>query len=98
MILKYLSEKFLTKAIYFLTFALALTPGVYTNTVIYPYITAKTIVFRIIVSVMVFLYIALILKDKKYLPSKNGILISFFGFVLVCFLSGLLSLDRVQSF
>jgi len=98
MILKYFSEKFLTKAIYFLTFILALTPGIYTKSVIYPYITAKTIAFRIIISIILFLYILLVLKNKKYLPSKNNLLISFFLFLVACFVSGLLSLDKSQSF
>ena len=98
MLLKYFSEKFLTKAIYFLTFILALTPGIYTNNVIYPYITGKTIAFRIIISIMLFLYITLILKDKKYLPPKSNILACCFLFVFACIISGLISFDPVQSF
>lgn len=96
--IKYFSEKFLTKAIYFLTFVLALTPGMYTNSVIYPYVTAKTIAFRIIISIMLFLYIVLVLKNKKYLPSKNSIVISFALFLVACFFSGIFSLDPSQSF
>lgn len=98
MLLKYFSEKFLTKAIYFLTFILALTPGIYTNNVIYPYITGKTIAFRIIISIMLFLYITLVLKDKKYLPPKSNILACCFLFVFACIISGLISFDPVQSF
>ncbi len=98
MILKYLSEKLLTKAIYWLTFILALTPGIYINSVIYPYVTAKIIAFRIIMALIIFLYITLILKNKEYLPSKNKLLFSFFVFVFVCFISGQFSFDRTQSF
>jgi O-antigen ligase len=98
MLLKYISEKVLVKIISFLTLILALSPGIYLNAVIYPYVTAKTIIFRIFVSLMLFLYIWLILKNKKYLPSKNNLLISFFLFIVTCFFSGILSNDPSQSF
>jgi hypothetical protein len=50
------------------------------------------------VAIMLFCYVILILKDKKYLPSKNGILLSFLFFVIACFVSGQLSYDPSQSF
>lgn len=98
MLLKYFSEKFLTRAIYWLTFILALTPGIYINAVIYPYVTAKIIAFRIIMALIIFLYVVLILKNKEYLPSKNNLLISFLLFIVICFISGQFSFDRTQSF
>ncbi|MFA5230652.1 MAG: hypothetical protein WC422_04780 [Candidatus Paceibacterota bacterium] len=96
--LKHFSEKLFTNIIYWLTLLTAFTPAVYSNTVIFPYITAKIIIFRVLVAIMLFCYIVLILKDKKYLPSKNGILLSFLFFIIVCFLSGQLSHDPAQSF
>ncbi len=96
--LKYFSENFLTKAIYFLGICLAITPGIFDNQTIYPYIISKTIVFRIIVAIILFFYTLLILKNKEYLPSKNNLLKCFFLFVVSCLISGLLSQDRSQSF
>ncbi|MDD4784276.1 MAG: hypothetical protein WC483_06125 [Candidatus Paceibacterota bacterium] len=96
--LKYFSEKILRNIIYWLTILTAFTPGIYYTGLIFPYITAKIIIFRVIVAIMLFCYVLLILKDKKYLPPKNAILLSFLLFVAVCFISGQFSFDRSQSF
>ncbi len=96
--LKYFSEKILHNIIYWLTVLTAFTPGIYYTGLIFPYVTTKIIIFRIIVAIMLFCYVVLILKDKKYLPSKNSILLSFLLFVIICFISGQFSLDPSQSF
>ncbi len=96
--IKYFSEKLLTNIIYWLALLTAFTPSIYSNNIIFPYITAKVIIFRVIVSIMFFCYVLLILKDKKYLPPANGIIITFLFFILACLASGQFSHDPSQSF
>jgi len=69
--LKIFSENNLKKIIYGLSILLAFTPAIYTAQTVYPYGITKTIIFRIIVSLMLGFYLLLISKDKTYLPKKN---------------------------
>lgn len=45
------------------------------------------------ISFLFVVYIALVLKNKDYLPKKSHLLISFFLFIVTCLLSGFFSLD-----
>jgi tetratricopeptide (TPR) repeat protein len=55
-------------------------------------------IFRSIVEIMAVIYVALVLKDRSYLPTKNKILLAFLGFTLAFSATTIFSVDKYQSF
>lgn len=96
--LKIFSENNLKKFIYFIVILIAFTPTVFSNQTIFPYVTSKMIALRILISLLIGSYLILISKSKEYLPKKSNVLKWFFGFIVVAFITGMLSKDPSQSF
>jgi len=65
---------------------------------IFPYITLKTILFYALSELAFFLYVILALFDKKYIPKKNIILISFGFLIFARFISTWFGVDPSFSF
>lgn len=59
---------------------------------------SKALVFRIIIELILIVYIALIIKDKSYLPKASPLLWAIIAFWTVSFLSTILSLQPYLSF
>lgn len=63
-----------------------------------PFTFPKVIIFRIIVEVMFFIYLLLLLKDKRYLPRFNLLFVSLTVFVVIYLLTSVTGVNFYQSF
>jgi O-antigen ligase len=68
------------------------------NSMIFPFITGKSFMFRIVVELCTFLYLTLAIVDKSYRPKKNYLFISFATFVSVMFLADVFALNPARAF
>jgi len=64
----------------------------------FPYILPRVIVFRTIVEIIFFLWLILVLKDRKYLPPRNTIFWSLLILTAVFVITTFTSVDPSQSF
>lgn len=68
------------------------------NNMFFPYITGKNILFRVLVEVAFFLYLALAWKDASIRPKKNALLVAFSSFVGVILISDIFSPSFLKAF
>ena len=65
---------------------------------IFPYITSKTIPFRILVELLFFFYLILALKETKYRPKRSWILYSLLIFSVIAIITSILGINPKLSF
>ena len=63
-------------------FIIPFIPFYVSSSMLFPFISGKNFLFRIIVLVISALWVALMLRDKEYRPKKSGILWSFVFFMV----------------
>jgi O-antigen ligase len=83
------------KVLLYSTPAVAMIVG---SSMIFPFITAKSFAFRLIVELCAMLYVALAIVDKSYRPKKNYLFISFATFVAVMFVADVFALNPIRAF
>lgn len=91
-------EKTLRNTIYGGLALLLVVPMVVTSSMYFPYITGKNFLFRIIVLVIGFLWVALVIKNKRYSPRKSGILYAFGGWVFVMLIANVFGENPIKAF
>lgn len=69
-----------------------------TSGLFFPFISGKNIVFRALVEIAFFAWIALAIKDTTYRLKKTPLLIAYGVFIVVLFFADYFGVDRVQSF
>jgi len=79
-------------------FILPFLPFLVTDSLFFPFITGKTFVFRIIVELLLIAWVALVLKNRKYLPKRSVLLWALLAFFVVVGLSTAFSLNPSKSF
>ncbi len=90
------------KIVYYLTlvaiFLIPFLPLVVSGSLIYPFITGKNFLFRIIVETILGLWIILALFDKTYRLQKSWLLIALVSFIIVFSLSVFFGANPSRSF
>lgn len=74
------------------------TPLILFRTYFFPYVSPKTIFFRIIVDIIFIAYILLVVSNRRYLPKFNALTISVTAFIAVLFLTSLTGINFAKSF
>ena len=65
---------------------------------VFPFITLKTIYFRMLVEIALFLYLLLALSSPHYRPRMNKLIWSVLIFGIIVFVTGLLGVNPYRSF
>lgn len=84
-----MSTKAIQNTIIFIISLTLLVPFLVFDNLYFPYIVGKAVIFRSLVLIAFILWGILVFKDKSFLPSKNGVLISFFILLCVYFVSAI---------
>lgn len=79
-------------------YAILLTPLVLPTGLLFPFITGKTVFFRLAVEAAIFLYVWLALVDKNYRPKMNLLTWLMVVFGGIVFLTGLTGVNFYKSF
>ncbi|MDO8601102.1 MAG: tetratricopeptide repeat protein [bacterium] len=74
------------------------TPLVLFRTYFFPYVSPKTIFFRVIVDIIFIAYILLVISTRRYLPRINALTIAVTVFVGVLFITSLTGINFFKSF
>src|SRR5580704_17796376 len=93
-----LSEKILRWIVLIGVFLLPFIPLVVTSSLFFPFITGKNFLFRIIVEVITFCYLALVLINPKYRPRRNWIFGAFLVFIIIIAIADAQGVDPFKSF
>lgn len=96
-ILRIMSTKAIQNILVGLIFASLLVPFIVFNSLYFPYIVGKALLFRTIVLLALILWGMLIYKDKSFVPSKNGICLSFLALTGIYLISAFLGEDIRES-
>ncbi|MEK9135119.1 MAG: O-antigen ligase family protein [Patescibacteria group bacterium] len=80
------------------TYIALFTPLILFRTYFFPYVSPKTIFFRIIVDIIFIAYILLVVSNRRYLPKFNALTISVTAFIAVLFLTSLTGISFTKSF
>lgn len=96
-ILRIMSTKAIQNILIGLIFASLLVPFIVFNSLYFPYIVGKALLFRTIVLLALILWGMLIYKDKSFIPSKNGVCISFLTLTGIYLISAFLGEDIRES-
>lgn len=91
-------KSFLKFTIYSGIFLAPFLPFIVSNSLFFPFITAKGFVFRIIVEIIFAGWILLALYDSSYRPRRSPMLIAISIFVFVIGLADLVGINPVKSF
>lgn len=78
-------------------FALPFIPLYVANGMFFPYITGKNFLFRVLVEIAFFLWIALAFIDKNYRPKRSWLMVSFFIFTLVMAAADVFGVNATKS-
>jgi cytochrome c-type biogenesis protein CcmH/NrfG len=92
------SEKILRFIVIGGVFLLPFIPLVVTSSLFFPFITGKNFLFRIIVEIITFCYLALVLIDPKYRPRRNWIFGAFLVFIIVIAIADAQGVNPFKSF
>ncbi len=92
------SEKYLKRIIYVLIVGAFVSCLFIFKSWIFPYITSKSIPFRIIVELMFLAYIVLALRFPKYRPKKSWILYSLLIFTGIAIITSIFGINPKLSF
>src|SRR3989344_4479049 len=68
------------------------------NTMFFPFITAKNFLFRIIIEILLALWVILALRDRRYMPRRSLLLLFVAASVGVLILSTIFGVDPSRSF
>ncbi|MDD4290175.1 MAG: O-antigen ligase family protein [Patescibacteria group bacterium] len=91
-------EKYLKYIIYSLIALCFISCLFIFNTWIFPFITSKTILFRIFVELLFFIYLILAIRNKEYRPKKSWILYSVLIFTVIAIITSLFGINPYLSF
>ena len=73
-------------------------PFIFTQSLYFPYVSAKAYLFRILVAAALFFWTWLVLKDRSYVPNfKNILVVALVLFFLAQLLSSLFGVDPLYS-
>ncbi len=75
-----------------------LSPLVYWNSTMYPYLTLKVVVFQSLVEILFAVWLTLIIFHKEYRPKWTPLSISLLVLICVLFISSILGADFHRSF
>ncbi len=78
-------------------YACALIPLVIFKDFLAPFHFGKVVVFRTLIEIMSVLYLALILRDRRYLPKTNALFWVLTSFMLIFGITSLTSINAYQS-
>ncbi|MEX2405603.1 MAG: hypothetical protein WD579_03320, partial [Candidatus Paceibacterota bacterium] len=90
------TESILRNSIYGGLALLLIIPLIVTDFMYFPYITGKNFLFRAIVLIIFGLWIALVLKNKKYRPRKSGLFWALGGWVFVMFVANIFGENPIK--
>ena len=93
-----ISESYLVKFLRFGIYLAVFVPLVIFKDYISPFHFGKVVVFRSLIEILGVGYLALILKDRSYLPRRDKIFWAFFLFALAFSLTTLTSILKYPSF
>ncbi|MFH1456769.1 MAG: O-antigen ligase family protein [Patescibacteria group bacterium] len=79
-------------------YLILVTPLLISSKYIFPFITGKTMYFRILVEVAVFVYVVLSIIDKKYRPRINRLILAVIIFGAIIGFTSLVGVDAYKSF
>jgi O-antigen ligase/cytochrome c-type biogenesis protein CcmH/NrfG len=79
-------------------YLILLTPILITSKYVFPFITGKTMFFRILVEVAVLVYVILAILNKKYRPKMNKLIWAVVIFGIIAGLTSFLGVDAYKSF
>jgi tetratricopeptide (TPR) repeat protein len=91
-------QSLLTKILRWAVYALAFMPLIIFSQYISPFHFGKVVVFRSVVEIMSALYLALVLRDRSYLPRRDKFFWIFLAFTAAYTLATLTSINIYQSF
>lgn len=91
-------EKYLKYVVYCLIAMCFISCIFVFKTWIFPFITSKTILFRIFTEFLFFVYIILAVKNKEYRPKKSWILYGLLIFTLIAIITSLFGINPYLSF
>jgi O-antigen ligase len=74
------------------------SPLIVSGNFFFPYVTPKTIFFRIIVDIIFIAYILLVISNRKYLPKINILTISIIVFLLILIITSVTGVNFARSF
>ncbi|MFH1610736.1 MAG: O-antigen ligase family protein [Patescibacteria group bacterium] len=79
-------------------YLILLTPLLITSKYVFPFITGKTMFFRILIEVAVLIYVVLAILNKKYRPKMNKLIWAVVIFGIIVSLTTFLGVDAYKSF
>lgn len=91
-------ENFLISIIRWGTYLILFTPLIVWRQSFFPFVTPKTIYFRILVEIIFSAYLILAISFPKYRPKLNPLTISLFIFLFVLILTSILGINFERSF
>jgi len=95
---KYLSKENLIKSIKYLLYATTITPAIMSGSFLFPYISARTVYFRVVIELAVLITIFLILRYKITIEKKcHYFFYVFSAFIIVNIISSAFSLAPLIS-
>lgn len=80
------------------TYLILFTPLILVRTFFFPYVSPKTIFFRIIVDVLCIFYVLLVIANRKYLPKINVLTVVIFLFIGITILTSITGINFEKSF
>lgn len=93
-----MKENILVKLLKYAVYASAVVPLIIFSQYISPFHFGKVVVFRTLVEIMLALYLALIWRDRSYLPRRDVFFWGFLGFTLAYTITTFTSINIYQSF
>ncbi len=91
-------EPFLFNIILFGVYAILFTPLFLDTGAYFPFVGPKSLYFMGLIQIIFFLWLYLAINYKRYRPRLSTILVSFFLFLTVLFLSSIFGVDFSRSF
>ncbi|MES3005346.1 MAG: O-antigen ligase family protein [Patescibacteria group bacterium] len=81
-----------------LLFLVLVIPLVVSGSMFFPFIAGKGFLFRTIIEIALALYLALVIRDRSYIPRKSAITWSLISFLVVMAVATILSENPFKSF
>ena len=91
-------ENLLVSIIRWGTYLILFTPLVINRSSFFPFVTPKTIYFRILVEIIFAAYLFLVISSPRYRPKINGLSITLFIFLFILVLTSILGVNFERSF
>ena len=86
------------KLLFILILLITLTPLVLFEKLPFPFVTEKTLYFRLLVDILLVVWAIVAFRDAEYLPRKTPLNIALLGLGIVTFLTALFGHDFQSSF